>query len=74
MAYVGSCANNIESIVFAKISNYTSFTRIEGNPYIEPKVGFFDSDGCEHPDLFMKPPYNILTYSGFDGTNRSKLS
>ncbi|MBU1626684.1 hypothetical protein KKB18_04875, partial [bacterium] len=36
MAYVGCCSGNTESIGFAKSSNFTTFTKLEGNPYIVP--------------------------------------
>jgi len=70
MAYAGCCAGNHESIGFAKSSNFTSFTKLAGNPYIEPGAGF-DSEGCSHPDLFMKMPYTMVHYTGSDGNRRS---
>jgi hypothetical protein len=71
MAYVGVCASNTQSIGFARSSDYVTWTRLEGNPFIEPGVGDFDSDNCFHPDLFLHPPRTILTYAGDNGTNIS---
>jgi len=67
MAYVGMCSGSRRSIGFAKSTDFTTFEKLEGNPYIKPAAGGFDSHGCKHPDMFMKPPYNVLTYSGHNG-------
>ena len=71
LAYVGTCVGGDSSIGFAKSSNFYSFTRLEGNPFIEPGVGEFDSNGCSHPDLHISMPYSIVHYSGYDGTDKT---
>jgi len=70
MAYVGESTGEYAKIGFAQSTNFTTFTKFDGNPFIEPG-STFDSNGCYYPDLNMWLPKSMIHYTGDDGTKRT---
>lgn len=72
MAYAG-CSGSTPgsfSIGFAQSTDFVNFTKLPGNPFIEPD-GTFDSVSCNHPDLHVDMPFTKVHYSGDDGSKKT---